>query len=1234
MNDRPFVLPLRECRDNAVAGGKAINLGILLRAGFPVPDGFAVTTHAFIHARQTGADMPDDVANAIRRAYADLGSPTVAVRSSATAEDMADASMAGQYETFLDLDGADAVIDAVQNCWASIDTDRVRSYLQEHGIPFEKVAMAVAVQKLAKSDTAGVLFTANPQTGNPDEMLIEAGWGLGEAVVSGIVQPDTLVIDRGSGGVKKATIQDKQVWIEPGSHEERPVPEDRRTVPCLNARQVLQLWQLGLQVAEHFGKPQDLEWGFEGDALYLLQSRAVTTLADAAAYEEVLTTTRHQLLQARAAGRGDWVRHNIGETLPHPTPLTWSLIRRFMSGNGGFGAMYRQVGFEPTDDVSRHGFLDLVGGRIYMDLARAPDMFFADFPFEYDLDALRSNPDAAQGPPTVPTGGMMANVKIAGKLGAVNQKLLELADDFDRKLRDEIIPAFENYVDAEKAKDLPAMSTQDLLDLFDEREKEVLDTFAPQSLLPSLIGAMALDTLETFCRENFWDDVPEELVNLLSAGGPADLTVQANQGLYDLAQGDLDIDAWLAKYGHRAPEEFDLASPRWREKPDAVKQMAGHLKDGDAPLRLHEKRAAAAQARADELAQDLAAAGRREFHEHLELARRYLHFREDGKYYLMLGYDLLRDVARELGRRLELDDDVFFLTREELRQTVASGYAPLHRITQRRAAYRAEVRLVLPDVITDVEIETLGEPPELEGGDRIPAFSISNGACTGPVRIVFAPDEAAALGDGYVLVCPSTDPSWTPLFVNAAGVVLERGGTLSHGAVVAREMGIPAVVVPNATQQFAAGEIISVDGHNGAVVRGAADAADAPEKPSPDDTRVAFNRMPPPPGDKERRTAVIRNVALGAWAAYFLFAFVFLDAKWLQQPTYAVFDALFLPLIAVFGKPVTVGLIGGAAAALLVLMQRFLTDHKRLVVAKRRAAALQQEAKDYDRGSPRYKALTALASPVQMRILWASLFPLALVLGPLIMSFLWFPKRVDSAVRNAKPGSAVIVTAVVDGDCAEPIRLEPDGALALDPTTPAAQKIFLARPPLERHLQRLRDNSSDVEGLPWDLAHAIAQAREAHINDLEAFLESDDMPPQEVTWALQPPADTAGKWPLTVAVNGRELTTWAVFGEGFAQEPRENITTVRSRRGKRRITTEYQVQVANAEDPENPIRQVQVRYREKLQKGEGTFWKPLDWFEPGEDTGPIKGMFAPWLILYILIYVPVMFIFRFALGIP
>ncbi|MEI8309603.1 MAG: PEP/pyruvate-binding domain-containing protein, partial [Verrucomicrobiota bacterium] len=871
----PLVLLLADCHDASLVGGKALNLGRLTNAGFRVPEGFVVTTEAF---RQSGGiELSEETRRQVVETYRKLGSPLVAVRSSATAEDMAEASMAGQYETFLNIQGENEVLDAVARCWKSLNTARTRSYLEEHGIAMDQVAMAVVVQRLVSAEVAGVLFTANPRNGSREEMVVDASYGLGESVVSGLVQPDSLVLDRTTGRVKEAVCGSKETWLRTGARESEPVDESLRGRPCLNSEQVRELWRLGLKLADHFGSAQDAEWAFDADRLYLLQSRAITTLEEIEARAECLHLTRAQLRESLAAGHGAWVRHNICETLPHPTQLTWSVVKRFMSGAGGFGGMYRMAGFEPSASASENGFLDLIAGRIYMDLSRGPEMFFEDMPFRYDIQLLRVSPDAAAGAPTIPFGSPLQQWKVASKLAGTTAKLRGLADDFDRRFEAQILPDFVGWVREEKPRDLSALTVAEWIALWSERERRVMDDFAPASLLPSLITAMALDDLKVFCAENFWDEDPEALASGLSASPKPDSTVRSAEGLHRIVHGSSTVEAWIEEFGHRAPEEFDLATPRWRERPDAVATLAGHLAGSESPLARQEQRLAEADELFQSLEKRLPNHLKPALRKHVDLSRRYLRYREDGKYFLMLGYDLLRDLAIEAGRRLGIGARVFLMDLEELRDALLTGFAPLHLLDKRGVARSAESRLILPHVVDEGDIEGLGEPPPVEGGDRMQAFSISNGVATGPAKIVFSPAEAGDLGEGYILVCPSTDPNWTPLFVKAAGLVIERGGTLSHGAVVAREMGLPAVVFDGATRAFKDGELITVDAQRGAIMRsaGLADGGTPADiEADASDEKIAPAAMPPPPGDFDRKSAGVRNFWLALWAVYFVGAFL------------------------------------------------------------------------------------------------------------------------------------------------------------------------------------------------------------------------------------------------------------------------------------------------------------------------------------------------------------------------
>lgn len=1086
---------LANAADPAQVGGKAASLGELLRAGFPVPEGFVVTTHAFRIARGV-ADVPRDVQEHVLRAYHELfagGSGRVAVRSSATAEDLPDASMAGQYDTFLDVAGADALLAALRACWASVDSPRLRAYLQQTGRTHDRIAMAVVVQKLIPADISGVMFTVNPHTGSRDELLIEAAWGLGETLVSGRVQPDVLRVRLTDGVVLEETVADKAVMLRAGSRAEQAVPAGLRKTLCLADAHVQQLRDLARRAAAHFQAPQDIEWAIAEGKLYQLQSRPITTLAALDAYHAVLASTRETLQARAAAGRGPWVLHNLAETLPHPTPLTWSIMQPFMTGRGGFGAMYRRAGFSPTPVAERGGFLELIAGRVYMDAARAPEMFFANYPFRYDAALLRRNPQAAQAPPTIPAGGILQRFRGVRRIGRINRQLDRLSATQADGLAQQTIPEFVAWCGEQARLELPALSAAELTALWHQRRQRVLDDFAPACLLPSLIAGRLVAQLQTFLAEHFWHDDPAELAGLLSSSLTPDLTVASNIDLHRLARGALALPEWLARYGHRAPNELDLSSPRWREQPEAVTRLAARLAGAPDPAQHHREHVAAVENKQRWLSSQLRVDARATFAALLDRTRRYMAFREDSKHYLMLGFALLRGTALEVGRRTGLGDDVFYLTELEMLAAL-SGPVEGALLNARKERHAAESRVLLKHFIDANSIAQIGTPEAhgTAGAGRFPAFALSTGAAQGPVRILCDPAEARDLGADYILVCRSTDPAWTPLLLGAAGVILECGGTLSHGAVVAREMGIPAVVLPDALSLLQEGETVTVDGHSGAVIRNVSDA------PLISDAVVEYLAAPPP-GRRERQAATLRRVALIGWLAYLAAAFVLPEA-WLYQPSLGALDVLLWPLVRGLGKPGAVAVIGAASAAVILLLQFVLTDTPRLREAKAR-------------GGP----------GVPARLFGAAMVPLAVLLGPLVMLFFWLPARVDPASASPPPGSDVTVVAKVDSDFRGPVLLAAAEPLTLDESTPAAQQLA----PIREALTPLLSDPT-----------ALAALKRPNIEaDLRRYLQH--LPAQALMWRLRSSPTADGRFAVTLAAGQASVQLPIVLGARAAPAVRD-----------------------------------------------------------------------------------------------
>ncbi|MCM2373736.1 PEP/pyruvate-binding domain-containing protein [Aporhodopirellula aestuarii] len=1099
----PLIVPLADATNAALVGGKAVNLAAMIRAGLPVPDGFVVTTAAYL-ARQ---DRRDDIVAQIREAHHSLESDLVAARSSATAEDLAGASMAGQYDTFLNLATADSVVDAVVRCWESIGSDRVAAYLSEQGIDPSGVAMAVVVQKLVPAAVAGVLFTTNPRTGSSSEMLMEASWGLGESVVSGEVQPDIVRVAIDPCEVLQYTVADKTVRLLPGATENESTPDGLRRHACLTFPAIRMLCDLGRRAARHFDHPQDIEWAIDDEGqVHLLQSRAITTLDDAAAYQSLLANTIEHLGNEVADGRGPWVRHNLDETLVNPTPLSWDVVRRFMSGDGGFGEMYRRVGFEPSDVVAKDGCLERIGNGIYMDCSRMPEMFFADYPFEYDPKRLRENPDAAQEPPTVPRGGVRTQGMAARKASEVTNTLRREAETLDHRFDGVFVPAIDGWLQREAARDLSCLDNENLVELWTKREKKVMDEFGADAFLPSMIEALAVAELRGFLAGHFWDEDPDELVHVLSVSPQPDQTSLANAALRELALGSRSLDDWLADHGHRGPGEFDLATPRWRERPDDVLRMAEQLGNSSDPAEKHRARVADAEATLARLKKLLSLQHAAQLETHVRLLQRYIRFREDGKYHLMRAYAVLRETALECGRRLGIGDDVFYLTVHEMSDALRGGYLPEDQVAKRRAERQAAARLHTPRVIEAQDIETIGQHEVAVDAEQWPSHPVSSGTASGPVRVVLSPEKALNLGAGYILVCPSTDPSWTPLFANAAGLVLERGGTLSHGAIVARELGLPAVVLDDATKLLADGEMISIDANQGRVARSSSESIGA-KTDDAESIEIERTMLPPPVGPRETGANQLAIVAACGWGV-FLAGFYLLPASWVKEPSFALIDWFLWPLVRSIGMVGTVALVGGLFSAFLLVAQRILTDNARLFEAKRRSAALRRAATKLPADSARRAAMMDAVKPVSGRVLRASMVPLAFVLGPMMIVFLWFPERVDPAVWNPDPGRGVSIVAEIDGDTTRAVKLEVPTTLALETGVPAERTL----PAIRHELEELRREwqSSDLVEYPWEIQAAGDHAREALVGSLNAFLR-EGIPPQKISWRLKVPDDAVGR---------------------------------------------------------------------------------------------------------------------------
>lgn len=897
----------------ALVGGKAANLGELLSAGLPVPGGFCLTTDAYRNAigapdavlpalagvyaaledvarAQEGepvdvgglagtardailaAPLPAAVAQAVEQAYTALGADVpVAVRSSATAEDLPFASFAGQQDTYLNVIGVPAVLEAVRRCWASLWTDRATAYRRSLGLDPAAVALAVVVQRMVDAETAGVMFTANPITGSRRQVVIDASPGLGEAVVSGAVNPDHFVVDALSGRVLERTTGDKGVEARPLAGGGTQIRELRGAggTACLTDGQVAGLMRLGLQAEEHFGAPQDTEWAVDGaGTLWLTQSRPITTLYPV----PKSNGAAGRVPQGKSAvgGTRAYLCFSLAQGLTRPlTPMGLAAVRLIASSvatAAGFPVPDPRRGPPPYAEAGQRIYVDFttpirstVGRRLVprvfdiMEARTAAVMrqLFADPAFSVTsrspFGVLRHvGPAAIRA--EVPATFVRALVRPEAALRRLDRFTKEfdasLAPDEDAGVLARLDHA-ERLVGSRLFPIVPAILPLPALG------------FAMLGVAGKLLGGKAWDELQPVIRglpNNITTEMDLELWHLAEAiqedaesrtalmtQDPAALAAAFRAGQLP-ARLDAALARFLDRYGHRAVGEIDVGLPRWSEEPAHILGiLANYLRLDDPAMAPHaqfSKAAEDAEAQVERLVARASARGRlrgRLVRAALRRARLFAGLRELPKYQLVVG---LGEVRRQLlvvgtelvhGGSIEWQDDVFFLDFAEVRQALtgkaAGNGAPVRDlralVAARRQEYAVELRRRhIPRVLLSdgTEPEAVRTAAGSSGNGTLAGSPASAGTVTAAARVILDP-IGARLEPGEILVAPSTDPGWTPLFLTAGGLVMEMGGANSHGAVVAREYGIPAVVgVAEATALITPGQKITVDGGAGTVV--------------------------------------------------------------------------------------------------------------------------------------------------------------------------------------------------------------------------------------------------------------------------------------------------------------------------------------------------------------------------------------------------------------------------------
>jgi pyruvate,water dikinase len=844
----------------AVVGGKGAHLGALSRIdGIRVPAGLCVTTDAFrrimaeapsiddrldqlsrlnpddreairtlsaeIRRTLEGTAIPDDVAAAITGALARLGEHgAYAVRSSATAEDLPTASFAGQQDTYLNVVGPAAILRHVSRCWASLFTERAVTYRLRNGVDHRKVRMAVVVQEMVFPQAAGVLFTADPVTGNRKVASVEAGLGLGEALVSGLVNADVYKVR--DGEVVSKAIAAKRLAIQPspaGGTLQRTIDAERQEEPALTDAHVVRLTPIGRRIEAHFGRPQDIEWCLAEDGFAIVQSRPITTLFPIPA----------------AADRENHVYVSVGHgqmmtDAMKPLGLSLFQLTALPPMHEAGGRLFVDVTRRLASPTSRAGVLELlgksdplIGDALQTVLERG--------------DFVPSLPDEGPAPPSA--GGAPAPLEtdpaIVAELIGRNQASIAT---LKRDIRTKSGSALLDFI-LEDIQELKRI-------LFDPRSHQAFmgameATWWLNEQLEAWLGEKnAADTLTQSVPDNVTSEMGLALLDVADVIRPyPDVVAVLHHAddedfldeLATLAGGPEARDAiraFLDKYGMRCVGEIDITRPRWSERPTTLLPVIlGNVKNFEpgAGERLFEQGRREAWAKEQELLERLRALpdGERKAEEAkrmIDRVRTFIGYREYPKYGMVSRYFVYKQALLAEAERLvqagvlREKEDIFFLTFRELEDVVRTNEVDDELISERKHAFRSYEALTPPRVLTSEGEVIAGEyrRDDLPAGALI-GLPVSAGTIEGRARVILDMAEAD-LEAGDILVTAYTDPSWTPLFVAIKGLVTEVGGLMTHGAVIAREYGLPAVVgVEHATRLIRDGQRIRVHGTEGYV---------------------------------------------------------------------------------------------------------------------------------------------------------------------------------------------------------------------------------------------------------------------------------------------------------------------------------------------------------------------------------------------------------------------------------
>lgn len=848
-----YILPLAYKQATLeIVGGKGMSLSKLLTAGIPVPDGFHVTTASYqlfiernhiqpqinkllscidyndthqledvskqIEMLFHNGEIPQEVSAAIKTAYAKLGNIAVAVRSSATAEDLPDASFAGQQETYLNIQGENKVLNAVKRCWASLWTARAISYRIKNNVNQEIVSLAVVVQKLAFSDASGVMFTLNPINGIRSEMIINAAWGLGEAVVSSLVTPDTIVVNKNTERIVSYEVANKEIMTVRTSDgtEEIQVPERLKKKHALTRYQVMRLAQLGTKIEKYYQMPMDVEWAIEKDKLYIVQARPITVLPPEWALPEKGVI---------------YTKGSLAEHLPNPvTPLFATLGLEIV--NRASELLWVDM-FDKSAKklLPEKGAYTIINGYVYLSAKSKPLLIAAKSLSPRSLRRALTNSvarfEAAQKEfeavikqwekkplHTLNANQLMEGIQVVFYAACIYFTRIQLT--------------------------LPAASISETL--FTKLFKGAVRRAGITDTSVFLLG---FDTIALQSEKNLWN-----LAEWIKQNNSLKLYLQNNLStkiakdfIFSVAPDGVSQEVWIEwknrinqyfKEFGRTAYEFDFAysTPQEAFTPTLESIKTFVEGKGESPFlrqATFEKHREQAE---KEILPYIGGLRKKLFLKLLHWAQETSPMRENAIYLMGMGHPLIRHMFKEISKRfihygaISHSDDIYWLTKSELEALIVQldKNMPLSDMNGVIPARKAELKkhrgYVAPSKLPEKNNKSISHAPQKQKDGKIVLMGTgtSTGVVTAPACVLNSPADFQRFQPGSVLIAVTTTPAWTPLFSSASAIVTDIGGPLSHSSIVAREYGIPAVMAThNATRTIKSGQMITVNGSIGTV---------------------------------------------------------------------------------------------------------------------------------------------------------------------------------------------------------------------------------------------------------------------------------------------------------------------------------------------------------------------------------------------------------------------------------